>query len=596
MIKEYLKNNILVTDGAMGTYYAQVSGSNAPFSELANINNPDMIRKIHEEYIQAGARLIRTNTFSANTKTLDISRDELKRILIDGYNIAQEAAHGNNIFVAANIGPIPEIVKSSAEVENANIVEEYMFIANTFIELGADIFIFETFSSVEHLGQVTEYIKQKNKHAFIITQFVLMGDGYTRKGISAHRIVEEVKKIKEIDVYGFNCGTGPTHLYNTIKSIDFSDDVVSILPNAGFPEIISERTVYPQNEEYFASVMMGIKNLGVKVIGGCCGTTPVHISRIIERLNVHNKKEEINRKKTLIGGNQKKIQGNAFREKLSRGQFTIAVELDPPFGSNVDKVISGAKVLKASGVDIITISDSPLARARINPLVVASKIKREVGVDTIPHICCRDRNIIALKADLLAAHMEGIRNVLMVTGDPIAGSEKNEIKSVFNLNSMKLMKLVNEMNTEQFADDILYIGGALNLNARNKDIEISRMYKKVEAGAGFFLTQPIFGDGAITYLSNMKKDERIRILGGIMPMVSYKNAQFLNNEIPGIVVPDKYINRFNENMMREEAEKEGIEIAVDIANKIKSFVDGFYFIAPFNRVNMIVEIMRKIKL
>jgi homocysteine S-methyltransferase len=152
------------------------------------------------------------------------------------------------------------------------------------------------------------------------------------------------------------------------------------------------------------------------------------------------------------------------------------------------------------------------------------------------------------------------------------------------------------MNTEQFADDILYIGGALNLNARNKDIEISRMYKKVEAGAGFFLTQPIFGDGAITYLSNMKKDERIRILGGIMPMVSYKNAQFLNNEIPGIVVPDKYINRFNENMMREEAEKEGIEIAVDIANKIKSFVDGFYFIAPFNRVNMIVEIMRKIKL
>ncbi|WHH57264.1 bifunctional homocysteine S-methyltransferase/methylenetetrahydrofolate reductase [Petroclostridium sp. X23] len=595
MIREYLKNNILVTDGAMGTYYAQVSGSNAPFSELANINNPDIIRQIHEQYIQAGAKLIRTNTFSANTKTLDISRDELKSILINGYEIAKNAAHDQNIFVAADIGPIPEVVKSSAEVENSNIIEEYIFIADTFLELGADVFVFETFSSVEHLEQVTEYIKQKNKNAFIIAQFVVMGDGYTRKGISAHRIIEEVRKIKDIDVYGFNCGTGPTHLYNTIKSIDFSDDVISILPNAGFPEIINERTVYPQNEEYFASVMMGIKNLGVKVIGGCCGTTPVHISRIIERLNVHNKKEEINRKKTLIEGNQKKIQGNVFREKLSSGQFTIAVELDPPFGSNIDKVISGAKVLKASGVDIITISDSPLARARINPLVVASKIKREVGVDTIPHICCRDRNIIALKADLLAAHMEGIRNVLMVTGDPIAGSEKNEIKSVFNLNSIKLMKLANEMNTEQFADDILYIGGALNLNARNKDIEILRMYKKAEAGAGFFLTQPIFEDEAITYLSNLKKDEGIKILGGIMPMVSYKNAQFLNNEIPGIVVPDKYINRFNENMTREEAEKEGIEIAVDIVNRIKNFVDGFYFIAPFNRVNMIVEIMRKIK-
>lgn len=596
MIREYLKDNILVTDGAMGTYYPQISDDNIPFCELANINNPDAIARIHKQYIEAGAKLIRTNTFSANTKTLGISRQKLRTLIINGYKIAEKAAEGREVFVAADIGPVPEIDSNSVEIDKSNIIEEYKFIADVFLELNAKVFVFETFSSAEYLEQVTRYIKQKSEDVFIITQFVVMGDGYTRKGLSAQRIVEEVKKIAAIDAYGFNCGTGPTHLYNAIKSIDISNDIVSVLPNAGFPEIVNERTIYPQNEEYFANMMMRIKELGAKIIGGCCGTTPIHIHKIAQRLGIHNPREKAEKLIIIKENDNKPIKRNLFYEKLKNNEFAIAVELDPPFGNNIDAILSGAKLLKDSGVDIITISDSPLARARINPFVVASKIIREIGIDAIPHICCRDRNIIALKSDLLAAHMEGIRNILAVTGDPIAGAERNEIKSVFNLNSMKLMKLISEMNKEQFSDDTLFIGGALNLNARNKDAEVLRMYKKAEAGADFFLTQPIYSDEVAAYLSTFRKSDEIRILGGIMPIVSYKNAQFLNNEIPGIAVPEKYISRFHEEMSREGAEQEGINIAVDIAARIKKDVNGFYFIAPFNRAAMIAKIIKKLNL
>lgn len=599
MIREYLKNNMLLADGAMGTYYAQITGKDAVFPEMANITEPEVIRRIHKEYIQAGAKLITTNTFSANTHTLKRSREEIKEILIKGYEIARQACEGQHIFIAADIGPIPEITDDNKEVDRESIIEEYRFIADTFMTIGADLFVFETFSSVDYLDEMTAYIKDKNKNAFIMAQFVIMADGYTRKGKSAARIVEEVKKIKHIDAYGFNCGTGPTPLFGNIKKIDFSGDIVSVMPNAGFPEIINERMVYSQNEEYFANVMMEMKRSGVSIIGGCCGTTPVHIGKMAEKIQKQNGKYTLNApaqvKEVFNKQSEKRyLNNNQFYKKLEQDKFVVAVELDPPSESNIEKILKGAQTLKDNGVDMITVSDSPLGRARVNSMVVAAKIKREIGIDTIPHLCCRDRNIIALKSDLIAAYIEGIRNILLVTGDPIPSAEKNEIKSVFNLNSLKLMKLLSEMNKEQFTEEPCHIGGALNFNVRNKEVEVARMYKKVEAGADFFLTQPIFDQEVIAYIRKLKKPKQVKILGGIMPIVSYRNAQFLNNEIPGIKIPEMYVNRFNEGMTREEAEKAGIEIAVDIANQIKEYVDGFYLITPFNRINLIVEIMKRV--
>ncbi len=594
MIKKYLENNILVTDGAMGTYFSQLDTNNI-LPEMTNIKNRGIIKKIHQEYIQAGAQLIRTNTFSANTYSLKSSRDELKEIINKGYDIAKEAAEGEEVFIAADIGPIPEMVDNK-EINRENIIEEYKFIVDTFIDKGAQIFIFETFSSTDYLEPIARYIKEQDKDTFILTQFVIMQDGFTRKGIKGSRIIEQVKKIDCIDAFGFNCGTGPTHLYNSIKSLDLKSNIISALPNAGFPQVVNERTMYNQNVEYFAEAMDKFRDLGVKIIGGCCGTTPAHIKRITER--IYNITETSYKKTNMVEREVKtnkedttKLEENKFKNKLDNNEFVVAIELDPPFDNNVEKIMSGAKILKENGADIITIADSPLGRARVNAMVAAAKIKREVGIDVIPHICCRDRNTIALKSDLLAAYVEDVRNILVVTGDPVPVSE---IKSVFNLNSMKLMSLIDEMNKELFDKDPYFIGGALNLNVPNKDAEVARMYKKAENGANFFLTQPIYDKEVVDYLRSMKRQRNIKILGGIMPIVSYRNAQFLNNEVPGIKIPNEYILRFNEDMTREAAEEIGIEIAVDIASRIKEHVDGFYFMTPFNRFNMISKILKEV--
>lgn len=594
MIREFLKNSILITDGAMGTYYAQMTGNDIAFSELANINAPDIIAKIHSEYIDAGAQLIRTNTFAANSLSLRLPRHEVALLLKAGYAIARQAAHDKKVFVAADIGPVPEVVSGQNEADSAGIMDEYKFIADIFLAEGAGLFVFETFNSTDYLADITRYIKEKSPQAFILTQFTITPDGFTRKGIRCERIVAEVKRIGSIDAYGFNCGVGPTHLYNTIKALDIGNDIVAVLPNAGYPEVVNERTVYRQNPEYFSDIMLKIKELGPKILGGCCGTTPVHIKKMTEKLGQSSAAVRVHPRRDSQPVSQETAIANHFYDKLNRNEFVVAVELDPPFDANVGKIMTNSRICRENGVDMITIADSPMGKARLDSVAVAAKIKRDVGIETMPHMCCRDKNVNALKSTLLAGHMEGIRNILAVTGDAIPSAGKVDIKSVFNVNSIKLMELISELNREIFANDPYHIGGALNLNVPNRQAETARLFKKAAKGATFFLTQPLFDEEAIDFLPRIAKGDNIKILGGIMPLVSYRNAQFLNNEIPGISIPGTYITRFNNDMDREEAEHVGIDTAVELAEKIRPYVDGFYFITPFNRIEMIMKILNKV--
>lgn len=593
-IREYLKNNILITDGAMGTYYAQLTGKYDRLPEFANVTEGEMIARIHKEYIAAGAKLIKTNTFSANRFALDISKSEVENIILAGIHIANEVARNNRIFVAASIGPIPEMA-DKINAEQDLIMDEYKFIVDIFLEQGVNIFIFETFSDVTHLSEITKYIKEKNRAVFILTQFATTPEGFTRKGISNEHIVAEVKKGNYIDAYGFNCGVGPTHLYNSLQKINIGNDIVAVAPNAGYPEIIHERTVYIQNPTYFAEKMKEISGLGVKILGGCCGTTPTHIEKMAELIHTDSgicmpKQQIVEKIKVSL-----EIKNpNNFSEKVKNNQFVIAVELDPPFNADVELMLKNAKICKEHGVDVITIADSPMGRARVDSIMIAAKIKREVGIEVMPHVCCRDRNVNALKSALLAGYAENIGNILAVTGDPIAMADKNNIKSVFDLNSFKLMELIATMNQEVFVENPIHIGGALNLNGLSPEVELTRMRKKMEMGASVFLTQPIFDEHVIKLLPQIKQSENTKILGGIMPLVSYRNAHFLNNEVAGIRIPEEILNQFDKNMEKEAAELLGIEIAVDIANKIKDHVDGFYFITPFNRVEMIMKIIKRV--
>lgn len=591
MIRRFLENNILICDGAMGTYYSEITGNDVSYCEFGNLNDKSTIRKIHEEYIKAGAKLIRTNTFSANTKELGISFEKLKDIIENGVDIAKDAANNKKVFIGASIGPIRQ---NAADENYSDILEEYKFIIDCFFEKGINIFIFETLSNIDYLLEISEYIKSKNSDSFILTQFAVKPDGFTRDGLSASKIVSEIKKIKGIDSYGFNCGSGPTHLLDIIRRIDINGDTVSALPNAGFPEIIHERTIYPNNTAYFARKVKDIKKLGVSIIGGCCGTNPSYIKKISEIID--NKPETID-KIIKFEKKENKAQSkikNKFKESIENGKFVIAVELSAPVDTDISKLMDGARICKENNIDLVTVPDSPMSKVRADSVLISSKIKREVGIEAMPHMCCRDKNTNAIRSSLIAANIEEIRNVLVITGDPISDASRVKTKSVFNLNSFKLIELINEMNEEVFINDSLFIGGALNPNVLNKDIEYDRMMKKVENGASFFLTQPIYDYAAIEFLKKIKEKTDVKILGGILPIVSYRNALFLNNELPGVKIPKECLSKFSEDMTREEGQAIGVDIAVSIGKKLKDICDGLYFIAPFGRVNMIVDIVNKI--
>lgn len=593
MIKEYLKNKILISDGAMGTYYSEITGNDVSYCEFANLNDKNTIKKIHSKYIEAGAKLIRTNTFSANIYDLGVTHKALKEIIYSGIDIAKEAASNKGIFIGGSIGPIRK--ENNLDEFDEEILEEYKFIVDCFLEKKIDIFIFETFSSYTYLDEISKYIKEKNNDTFILTSFAFKPDGFTRDGLSVSKVLSYLENINEIDGYGFNCGSGPSHLCEIVKKAAINNKIISVLPNAGFPEIIHERTIYPNNPSYFAKKISELKNFGVSILGGCCGTNPSYVKELSSSISFS--KTDDNIVANIASNNELKTKSkiNKFKQKLDNDEFVTIVELSPPTDTDISKVIEGAKLCKENNVDLVTIPDSPMSRVRADSAIIASKIQREVGIDAMPHICCRDKNTNAIRSSLIGAHIENIRNVLAITGDPVSDASKIQTKSVFNLNSFKLIELIKDMNTEVFKEDGMLIGGALNLNVRNKEAEFNRMMKKIEKGANFFLTQPIYDDDAIEFLKVIKERVDIKILAGVLPIVSYRNAMFLNNELPGVTIPEKYINMFSENMTKEEGQSIGLEIAIDIVKKLKEVSDGLYFIAPFHRVSMLIDIIKEIR-
>jgi methionine synthase / methylenetetrahydrofolate reductase(NADPH) len=582
---------ILLTDGAMGTYYAELTGDVRGFCEFANVNNPEIVLKIHKAYLAAGAGLIRTNTFAANHYALNVSREEQTWILRKGLEIAVRAAKGTNVFVAASIGPI----RRTGEEEDQEILDEYLFMAKTLVDAGARNFIFETFSDATFLCTVAKAIKGWAPEAFVLTQFAFSSDGFTRDGFGIHTIFEEIEACTDIDAYGLNCGSGPSQLRKLLGRLDLKDKPVSVLPNASYPELVNERTVYVNNPPYFASVMEDVVEQGAQIVGGCCGTTPEHIRALAELLgHVKAMPEPVH---PIQAATKQKMhrQTSLFQAKLDRGEFITAVEMDPPFDIHIEQMIEHARLCSSAGVDLITIADSPRGIARVDSLMTAALLHRETGMEVMPHLCCRDKNINAIRSGLMACHIEGIRNILAVTGDPILEADKVTTKSVFNLNAYRLIDLIQVMNREMCPDRNITIAAALNLNVADLEKEYLRMMKKAEKGTAVFLTQPIFDENAIHALQDVRKRFGVKVIAGIMPLVSYKNAVFLNNEVPGIQIPEHVVNRFTLAMSREEAEAEGIRIALEVAARIRPDVDGFYMIIPFSRTKMVLKILQTLK-
>jgi len=495
------------------------------------------------------------------------------------------AAACTDVLVFADIGPIQFL-------ETPNLWEEYRAIVDIFLELGARYFIFETFSSDECLVEISAYIKEKNPQAYVLTQFAVTPEGFTRGGKSGQKLIEKLVLTSTIDACGFNCISGPYHLLQYIKTLNLDSNKISVMPNSGYPTIINNRIFFDNTAEYFAGQMVEIVKQGAAIIGGCCGTTPEFIRQTVARLKDLSPGKMIANKsipKTLI---EKPMAKNLLLEKIQNGEKIIAVELDPPTNTEIDFFMDSAQSLQEQGVDAITIADCPLARARVDSSLLACKLKRELDITTIPHMTCRDRNINATKALLLGLSIEGINNVLVVTGDPIPSAQRDEVKGIFSFNSAILANYITSLNSSTFANPF-NVCGALNVNAKNFNSQLARAKRKMENGITMFLTQPILTEQALENLKLARHELTAKILGGIIPIVSYGNACFMNNEISGISVSEKIIEQYKD-ISKEEASQLAIAISTEIAQEIAPYVDGYYLITPFKRIDIVSEIIKNI--
>lgn len=591
-IREYLKKSKLIADGSFGTYYSQ-KYKTVDIPEYANITAPQRISEIHTEYINSGAKLIRTNTFASNTYSLDCSIEQVKENIKAAYKIAKAAVEqsGKEIFIAGNIGPVPAVFQPDFEA----VEEEYYQIAKTFIDEGADILCFETFTQSEHIMPAIKRIKEEC-NPFIIVQFCVNQYGYSEAGESAERLVSETAFSKCVDAVGLNCGVGPAHMQQILSRINLNNNCfVTAMPNAGYPLLVRNRVKYADNPIYFASKVNDMALLGADIIGGCCGTTPDYIREVAKTVDLT---PTVKSDETSANNENEKpvIKKSFFRnaDGTIKDKKLIAVELAPPFGADDKKLLEAAHMLKGLGVDVLTFPDSPSGRTRIDSVLMAQKVKNVTGFEVMPHICCRDKNAIAMRSTFLGASINDINNFLIITGDPIPVMARQVVKSVFNFDSVGLMRIADEMNSEALKDSPLTYGGAINQSRRRIESEIKRVQKKMEAGAEFFLTQPVFTAEDAERLRIVKEETGARILCGIMPLVSRKNALFMKNEISGVNVTDEVIERYPENADREDGENVGVELAKEMIAATRDFADGYYFSFPFNRTYLLKRIIQEV--
>jgi len=577
-IRTFLTERPLLFDGSMGIYYGSLYPDGTG-SEQANRLHPERILAIHRQYLDAGARAIKTNTFAANTAFLQCAFGQVEETIRAAWETANEAAAGREAYVFADIGPL-------ADPETGP--EEYERVVELFLELGARHFLFETFSDLSVQPHLAERIKKAEPDAFVLTSFASMAEGFTPAGLPVGTLLRQADGCPYIDGAGLNCVIGPGHMLKLVSGLRYRPKNLSVMPNAGYPTAARGRMRYGGDADFFAGCMAEAPGLGVRILGGCCGTTPAFIEKTAAAI----RGERIAGVKPVFSETRRPPAKNAFSDKLDDGKRVIALELDPPADDDIDFFIDGARRLRDAGADAITIADCPIARARADSSMLAAKLHRELGVDPIPHMTCRDRNINATRALLLGLSIEGVRNVLLVTGDPVPSSEREKIKTVYAYSSASLAAYVRALGEEGCLAPFRLFG-ALNVNAPHFDAELRKAQRKEEGGVRGFLTQPVFTERAFENLALASERLASPILGGIYPIISHRNAVFMNSEVAGIEVSQEIIDRY-EGLSGGEAEELAVELALESAKRMLPHTAGWYLMTPFRRVELMERILRRL--
>jgi methionine synthase / methylenetetrahydrofolate reductase (NADH) len=595
-------DRVYVFDGAMGTMlYQRGVYINRCYDEL-NLAGRDLVLSVQRDYVKAGADIIETNTYGANRLKLAGYGldDKAYEINYAGVRIAREAA-GERAFVGGAIGPlgirIEPYGKTSAEEAQAIFRQQ----AEALLEGGVDLFVLETFSDVAEIQQALLAVRSISDLP-IVAQITIQTDGNTSYGTAPETFTTKLDEWGA-DVIGLNCSVGPATMLEALEKMrTVTRRKLSAQPNGGLPRQVDGRMFYMASPEYMAKYAKRLIQAGAKFVGGCCGTTPEHIKQIANAVAALSPGRSTVR---LMVPEEKppdvqvvpRELRSRFAKKICAGEFVTSVEIVPPKGCDPSKMLEGVSLLKEAGVDAVNVPDGPRAQSRMGVLAVSTLIEQRVGIETVVHYCCRDRNLLGMTSDLLGAAGLGLRNLLIITGDPPKMGPYPEATAVFDIDSIGLVNMVNRLNhgldiggNPIGGPTAFHIGVGVNPCAVDLDYELRRFEWKVEAGAEFAITQPTFDVDQLKNFLKRIESYRIPIVAGIWPLVSYRNAEFLANEVPGVVVPKSVLKRMQRITDKDAAREEGLAIARETLLEVRELVQGVQVSAPFGRVQYALDV------
>ena len=608
LFEEYLKENLVLMDGAMGSLiYEKGVFIDKCYDEL-NLSRPELIRDIHEEYIRAGARVIETNTYGANRFKLKshMLHDHIEEINLKGVELAREAA-GEDIYVAGSMGPSGVEMEPFGDTSLEEIFNAYKEQAGILCKAGVDLFILETFQDIREMEQAIKAIK--SVCALPVVAMMTVGeDGKTRYGVDLEDIIRRLDS-SEASVIGLNCTVGPKSMLDFMDQIlRISTKPVSIMPNAGRPQFTDGRMIYMSTPEYFSVYTKRFIDKGARMLGGCCGTTPEHIAKMANALAMKQTRiqHSINigvRPVTeeVLPDPVPAAEKSGLSKKMSMGEQVVLVEMVPPRSTDITKPLEGARLLQESKVDAINIPDGPRATARMTGLALSVLLQNQVDIETVLHYTCRDRNLLGMQSDLLGATAMGIRNILAITGDPPMIGDYPQATAVFDIDAIGLVHLIDNLNhgidvgEKRIGDPTSFFTGVgVDPNSVNQENELHRLLLKKEAGAEYVITQPVFDVDSLKAFLDKADMDGLYLVAGIWPLVSLRNAEFMKNEVPGVMIPDRIIKRIGAFDTKEDQLKVGIEIAQEMVDQVLGFVSGIQVSAPFGRYKLAVEVAEAI--
>lgn len=604
-----LRDRVVVFDGATGTrLYDLGVFLNRCFDEL-NVTQPTLVARVHREYVEAGVDVIETNTFGANRLKLEKHgfADRVEELNEAGARLAREAA-GDDLCVAGAIGPLGVRIEPWGPTSIDEAAELFATQAAALVRGGVDLISIETFFDLAEAEAAVRGVRSTAPDLPIVVQITIDDDGTSLEGVTPEAFGRRLEALS-VDAIGVNCSVGPAAMLPAVERLAAAVSLPIVAqPNAGKPRVLDNRNMYLCSPEYMAVYARRFIRAGARIVGGCCGTTPEHLRamrRAVAALEPGNRVSSEPRRDADAGA--ARAEGvdpvpfesrSRFAGALAEGRFPVSVEILPPKGHDLSRVLRSARLLHDAGIDCINIPDGPRASARMSPMAMAVSLEREVGIETLVHYCCRDRNLLGMQSDLLGAHRLGLRNVLLITGDPPKLGDYPDATAVFDVDAIGLTNMVHRLNHGLDVGEnpigeptALCFGVGVNPGAVDLDREIRRFEWKVDAGAEYAITQPVFDAEKLLAFLERIAHVRIPVLAGIWPFASYRNAEFMNNEVPGVDVPDHVLARMRGADTKEAARNEGIAIARELLLELRTHVQGVQIAAPFGRAKTAIEVV-----